>query len=110
MNKAKKVDFSVLDRYLLYFKKVYLGTETEEGMDVGEPDSEGFEGDRRAPSVMKMLHFSHNLDRFCVHPTPITQKQADIFISVLDYLGRIFFRLPRLFYRFPQPETDGTEE
>jgi hypothetical protein len=110
MSKAKRVEFSVLDRYLLYFKKVYLGTESEEGVDVGEPDSEGFEGTKRMPSVMKILNFSHNLDRFCAHPTSITQKEADTFISVLDHLGRIYFRLPRLFYRFPQPESDGTEE
>jgi hypothetical protein len=35
---------------------------------------------------------------------------VDTFITVLDYLGRIFFRLPRLFYRFPSSDKELSED
>ena len=91
----------MVGRYLLYFKKIYLGTESEEGVDIGEPDSDGLEGTKRVPNPQKMFNFAHNLDRFRAHPSPITIKDVETFTTLLDYLGRIFFRLPRLFYRFP---------
>ena len=100
--KAKKVEFSaVINRYLLYLKKIYLGTESEEGIEIGEPDSEGLDGLKKVPNPQRIFNFVHNLERFRTHPGAITIEDVEKFTSLLDYLGRIFFRLPRLFYRFP---------
>lgn len=110
INKVKKVEFEVIDRYLRYLKRVYLGSESEEGIELGAPDSDGFESFKRVPNPGKIFSFAHNLERFRTHPTQIHHKQVETFITVLDYLGRIFFRLPRLFYRFPSDEKDLSED
>ena len=91
----------MINRYLLYIKKIYLGTESEEGIDLGEPDSYGLDGLKRVPSPQRIFNFTHNLERFRTHPGTITLDDVEKFITLLDYFGRIFFRLPRLFYRFP---------
>ena len=74
INKAKKVEFEVIDRYLRYLKRVYLGSESEEGMELGAPDSDGFESFKRVPNPAKIFSFAHNLDRFRTHPTQIHHK------------------------------------
>jgi hypothetical protein len=50
IDKAKKVEFEVIDRYLRYLKRVYLGSESEEGIELGAPDSDGFESFKRVPN------------------------------------------------------------
>jgi hypothetical protein len=74
IDKAKKVEFEVIDRYLRYLKRVYLGSESEEGIELGAPDSDGFEGFKRVPNPAKIFSFAHNLDRFRIHPSKIHHK------------------------------------
>ena len=74
IDKAKKVEFEVIERYLRYLKRVYLGSESEEGIELGAPDSDGFESFKRVPNPEKIFSFAHNLERFRTHPTPIHQK------------------------------------
>ena len=74
IDKAKKVEFEVIDRYLRYLKRVYLGSESEEGIELGAPDSDGFESFKRVPNPGKIFSFAHNLERFRTHPSKIHQK------------------------------------
>jgi hypothetical protein len=74
IDKAKKVEFEVIDRYLRYLKRVYLGSESEEGIELGAPDSDGFESFKRVPNPVKIFSFAHNLDRFRIHPSKIHHK------------------------------------
>ena len=74
IDKAKKVEFEVIDRYLRYLKRVYLGSESEEGIELGAPDSDGFESFKRVPNPGKIFSFAHNLDRFRIHPSKIHHK------------------------------------
>ena len=74
IDKAKKVEFEVIDRYLRYLKRVYLGSESEEGIELGAPDSDGFESFKRVPNPGKIFSFAHNLDRFWIHPSKIHHK------------------------------------
>ncbi len=105
LDRTKRVEFKVIiDRYLRYFKSIYLGTDSEENVDFGEADNANFESTPKVPNISKVFNFSHNLQRFIQQQSeePITTDQINSFISLIDYLGRIFFRLPKLFYRFPE--------
>ena len=50
IDKAKKVEFEMIERYLRYLKRVYLGSDSEDGIELGAPDSDGFESFKRVPN------------------------------------------------------------
>ena len=105
LDKAKKVDFSFVKRYRDYFQRVY----SPEGLEVNEFDDE----QQKAPSVMKLYSLSHNINRFRHHQVPIKRSEVEDFVGLLEYLFKIYYKLPRLFFPFPtldQPDTSKVEE
>lgn len=56
------------------------------------------------PPMVKLVTLSHNFSRFFLTETAIktvTREHIDSLIKLINDLGNIFFKLPKLFFPFP---------
>lgn len=63
--------------------------------------------------MIKLVTLSHNFQRFFLTETEsktVTRGQIDSLIALINDLGNIFFKLPKLFYPFPPFDAGHTGE
>lgn len=96
--------FSFIARYLELFKKIYKGDSEE-----AENPNNDLNSYQKVPPMSRVYGLAHNLVRFQMHPSPATKKEIEDFVALLAYIGDIYFKLPKLFFRFPK-SFDGEGE
>lgn len=88
--------FNIVSRYLELFKKIYKGDSEE-----AENSNNDLNSYQKVPPTGKVYGLAHNLLRFQMNPSPATKKDIEDFVALVAYIGDIYFRLPKLFFKFP---------
>ena len=63
--------------------------------------------------MIKLVTLSHNFSRFFLTETDtktVTRGHIDSLIDLINDLGNIFFKLPKLFFQYPPHEPGHTGE
>lgn len=99
--------FEFVTRYQKFFSQKL---DIEEG---ARDYAKNLDTKQAVPPMIKLVTLSHNFQRFFLTKTEsktVTRGQIDSLIALINDLGNIFFKLPKLFFPFPPFEVGHTGE